>query len=203
VYTAIMSGLRCTARHVARLSNVQPMATCPHSSIAPRIPHVRTLCNQIHTAGRCSQRSRPASNPYLTTSTQPFHTSPSTAYSQALKSHPPKSHDRGPASSETTQTDFESLDVLGGTPVPSTAIDACLWDGFHLNNGVKITQGAGVLLVGGEAFGWRPWDAGSKMNAGEKRLLNEKGQWEIDDGAWGVLEVVWPKPGMFRSVYCD
>jgi NADH dehydrogenase [ubiquinone] 1 alpha subcomplex assembly factor 3 len=80
--------------------------------------------------------------------------------------------------------------------VPSTAIDACLWDGFHLNNGVKITQGAGVLLVGGEAFGWRPWDAGTQgEKAGGKRLLNGKGQWEVDDGAWGLLEVVWPKPG--------
>jgi len=79
--------------------------------------------------------------------------------------------------------------------VPSAAIDACLWDGFHLNNGVKITAGAGVLLVGGEAFGWRPWDAGTGKQ-GEKRLLNSKGQWEVDDAAWGVLEVVWPKPGL-------
>jgi NADH dehydrogenase [ubiquinone] 1 alpha subcomplex assembly factor 3 len=113
---------------------------------------------------------------------------------RALSSPPPKTHERGPASTETTQTDFSNLDVLGGTPVPSTAIDACLWDGFHLNNGVKITAGAGVLLVGGEAFGWRPWDAGTGKQ-GEKRLLNSKGQWEVDDAAWGVLEVVWPKPG--------
>jgi NADH dehydrogenase [ubiquinone] 1 alpha subcomplex assembly factor 3 len=121
-----------------------------------------------------------------------IHSSPT----RALSSPPPETHDRGPASTETTQTDFSNLDVLGGTPVPSTAIDACLWDGFHLNNGVKITQGAGVLLVGGEAFGWRPWDAGSGTQRGEgKRLLNGRGQWEVEDGAWGLLEVVWPKPG--------
>jgi hypothetical protein len=56
-----------------------------------------------------------------------------------------------------------------------------------------------VLLVGGEAFGWRPWDAGSwKAEKGRgKRLLNKRGQWEVDDGAWGVLEVVWPKPGLW------
>jgi hypothetical protein len=79
--------------------------------------------------------------------------------------------------------------------VPSTSIDACLWDGFHLNNGVKITQGAGVLLIGGEAFGWRPWDASKGKGKERKRLLNERGQWEVDDSAWGLLELVWPKPG--------
>ena len=121
------------------------------------------------------------------------------SFNPALSSPPPKTYDRGPASTETTQTDFSNLDVLGGTPVPSTAIDACLWDGFHLDNGVKITSGAGVLLVGGEAFGWRPWDAGTQKGEGQagggKRLLNARGQWEVDDGAWGLLEVVWPKPG--------
>jgi hypothetical protein len=49
--------------------------------------------------------------------------------------------------------------------------------------------------MGGEAFGWRPWDAG-KGKGREKRLLNKKGQWEVDDEAWGLLEIVWPKPGM-------
>lgn len=118
----------------------------------------------------------------------------STTYrSQAAKANPPISTDRGPTSSETTQTDFNQLDVLGNTPIPSTNIDACLWDGFHLNNGVKITEGAGVLLVAGEAFSWRPWETDI---LGSKRLLNDKGQWEVGDDAWGVLGMVWPKPGM-------
>lgn len=126
----------------------------------------------------------------------------------------PKSHDRGPASKEDTQTDFGSLNVLGSTPAPSTSIDACLWDGFHLNSGVKIVGGSGVLLVAGEAFGWRPWEAGLVSKAGEggevrgasgagagkygagKRLVNDKGQWEVEDDAWGLLGLVWPKPGM-------
>jgi len=64
---------------------------------------------------------------------------------------------------------------------------------------VKITNGAGVLLVAGEAFAWRPWNArgadeGGK-ESGEKRLVNEKGLWEVDDAAWGILKIVWPKPG--------
>jgi NADH dehydrogenase [ubiquinone] 1 alpha subcomplex assembly factor 3 len=30
------------------------------------------------------------------------------------------------------------------------------------------------------------------------RLLNAKGQWEVQERAWGVLELLYPKPGMFR-----
>ena len=123
-------------------------------------------------------------------------------------SNAPLSKDRGPASKENTQTDFSSLDVLGGTPVPSTAIDACLWDGFHLNNGVKITNGAGVLLVAGEAFAWKPWNAAritgkeSAKGMGTKRLVNDRGVFEVGSEAWGVLGLVWPKPGM-RSPSCS
>ncbi|RMZ81815.1 hypothetical protein DV738_g2008, partial [Chaetothyriales sp. CBS 135597] len=68
----------------------------------------------------------------------------------------PKTHDRGPPSSESTQTDFSKLDIFQSfnIPVPATSIDACTGDGFHLNNDVKITDHDGVLLVGGEAFAW-------------------------------------------------
>ena len=116
-----------------------------------------------------------------------------------LFSSPPKSHDRGPVSEETTQTDFGKLNVLGGTPAPSTSIDACLWDGFHLNSGVKIV-GGGVLLVAGEAFGWRPWEAATEAvedgGMGNMRLINGKGQFEVSNDAWGLLGLVWPKPDL-------
>lgn len=106
------------------------------------------------------------------------------------------SKDRGPRSSETTQTDFDSLNILNNIPVPSTSIDACAWDGFHLNSGVKITEGNGVLLVAGEAFTWAPWLAKDSEGGKESyRLLNEKGQWEVEDESWGILGLVWPKPG--------
>jgi hypothetical protein len=68
-----------------------------------------------------------------------------------------------------------------------------------LDSGVKITGGTGVLLVAGEAFSWKPWEAGE----GDKkmRLVNDKGQWEVDDEAWGLLGLVWPKPGtLFRHI---
>ncbi|CZS95814.1 uncharacterized protein RAG0_05332 [Rhynchosporium agropyri] len=107
----------------------------------------------------------------------------------------PQTHDRGPASSEDTQTDFAALNVLGNTPAPSTSIDACLWDGFHLNSGVKISGGTGVILVAGEAFEWRPWE--SPVSGGKPlSLVNAKGQWDVSDEAWGLLGLVWPKPDL-------
>jgi hypothetical protein len=111
----------------------------------------------------------------------------------------PQSHDRGPKSEEKTQTDFTELNVLGNLPTPATAVDACLDDGFHLDNGVKITKGDGVLLVAGEAFAWRPWQS-LKQNAqddvaAKTSMVNAKGQFEIPEDAWGLLSVVWPRPG--------
>ena len=76
--------------------------------------------------------------------------------------------------------------------MPSTSIDICHVDGFVLNSGVQVRGGSGVLLVGGEAFIWRPWEAKGSM-----KLLNEKGQWEVPSEVWGLLGVVWPRPGRF------
>lgn len=112
--------------------------------------------------------------------------------------HKPVSRDRGPESKEDTQTNFDSLNVLGNIPAPTTAIDACLDSGFHLNNGVKLTDGNGLLLVGGEAFAWRPWQAveGAENDSVAKdAMLNSKGQFELDESVWGLLNLVWPKPG--------
>lgn len=81
------------------------------------------------------------------------------------------------------------MDMLGQTPAPSTSVDICSSDGFKLNSGVSIYDGKGVLLVGGEAFEWQPW--GSDM-----RLVNAKGQWEVPEGAWALLDLLWPRPGM-------
>ncbi|KAJ6074547.1 uncharacterized protein N7446_002324 [Penicillium canescens] len=103
--------------------------------------------------------------------------------------HKPVSHDRGPQSNEDTQTDFAALNVLGNIPAPTTAIDATLDSGFHLNNGVKVTGGDGLLLVGGEAFAWRPWKAveGAKDDRDAKdNMINAKGQFELDESVWGV-----------------
>lgn len=66
---------------------------------------------------------------------------------------------RGPESKEDTQTDFTALDVLGATASPSTSVDVCTHDGFILDSGLRIADGDGVLLLGREAFVWRPWMA--------------------------------------------
>jgi len=133
-----------------------------------------------------------------------------TSVSRFPPSNAPKSKDRGPVSKEDTQTDFNAMDILQNTPAPTTGIDACQSDGFALNSGLKVV-GSGVLLVAGEAFRWSPWiRAGRKegtiggggtaddnkgvMSRGGK-LLNQRGQWEVDDHVWGVLSLVWPKPG--------
>ena len=107
-------------------------------------------------------------------------------------SAPPKSADRGPESTEKTVTDFGTMDVLSTTPPPTTSIDACVSDGFHFGNGLKITGGSGCLLVAGEAFTWRPWEVRSDRR---RSMLNGKGQWDAPGNAWGLLDVVWPKPG--------
>lgn len=115
-----------------------------------------------------------------------------------MQNKPPKTRDRGPKSDEDTQTDFGALDVLRNTAAPATSIDATTPDGFALNNQMRVS-GCGLLLVGGEAFRWRPWVSGEKEEV-TGRLKNVKGQWEVKEGAWGALELVWPKPGMFQHV---
>lgn len=124
----------------------------------------------------------------VTQTKRPF-TASSSIREQLPKS--PTTTDRGPKSTEDTITDFGSMDVLSSTPAPATAIDACLSDGFHFDNGLKISGGSGCLLVGGEAFSWRPWEAGET----KKSLLNAKGQWDVEKEGWGLLDIVWPKPG--------
>lgn len=123
----------------------------------------------------------------------------------------PKSKDRGPASEEDTQTDFTAMNILSQTPPPTTAVDVCMDDGFALNSGLRVT-GSGVLLLGGEAFKWRPWikegrkegtigaGAAGDDNKGVRseggKLQNAKGQWEVERHVWGVLDLAWPKPDL-------
>ncbi len=122
--------------------------------------------------------------------------SPQSASSAAFFSHtaaaPAASrrvgHNNEPVPDQAPETDFSRMDMLGSVPVPATSVDICMWDGFALNSGTKILDGSGALLVSGEAFAWRPWGA-------DKRLLNAKGQWEVDPAALGILSLVWPRPG--------
>lgn len=108
----------------------------------------------------------------------------------------PSTHDRLPVAKEESQgTDLNALNVLGNIPAPTTAVEACLDDGFHLDSGVKVRGGSGVLLVGGEAFAWRPWL--TRPGKSKAEMVNRKGQFELDEEVWGLLSVVWPRPGTF------
>ena len=67
---------------------------------------------------------------------------------------------------------------------------------------MKIGGGDGCLLLAGEAFAWRPWEAGSRGGGGGGKkasamagMLNTKGQWGVENEAWGALDLVWPRPG--------
>lgn len=123
----------------------------------------------------------------------------------ALHTQPARHRDRRPVGPDGQRipdtpppTDFERLDVLGATPAPATSVEACLPDGFRLGGGASVLGGAGALLVGGEAFAWRPWMRGGSAGMGSgPRLVNEKGQWEVPDEAFGLLGLVWPKPGRY------
>jgi hypothetical protein len=69
-----------------------------------------------------------------------------------------------------------------------------MYDGFGLNSGITVTGGNGVLLIDGEVFNWRPWEAKGSMN-----LVNKKGQFELPPKAFALFDLLWPRPGMFLS----
>jgi len=162
--------------------------------LQPRICQVRHAFTSMARLPRSLQRRPPPTHSHAT-SERTFTTHQSLRRKASNPAAPSPTASRGPASEEDTQTDFAILDVLGNTPAPSTSIDACIWDGFHLNSGVKVVGGAGVLLVGGEAFAWRPWAANKESGSADTHLLNRRGQWEVGDDAWGLLRLMWPKPG--------
>ena len=183
----------------------------------PPSPQLLRALRRTITRSTTSPLTRPNSSPFSTPRITPSLTPHRPNSNQSQSQTPvrmiprahgskPANHDRGPQSNEDTQTDFAALDVLGSIPVPTTAVDACLDSGFHLNSGLKITGGDGVLLVGGEVFTWRPWKAtaggaGGSGKGGEKGekagMVNGRGQFELDEQVWGVLGVVWPRPGEF------
>lgn len=121
-----------------------------------------------------------------------FHSS--TVWARKKQAPTSKSEARNPA-------DISELDVLGATPVPSTNIEATLPGGFLLNSGLSILGGDGALLVGGEAFAWRPWAARADSDTSDKskklQLYNERGQLDLPAEAFSVLGLVWPRPGGF------
>ena len=164
--------------------------------------HLRVCCRELgglcRRAGRTSSRTFSTRNPTIDTETAAR--SPSRCYRQ----QPPRPYlkfrsihttasalrSRRGGPSEPTPTDINELNVLGDMPPPATSVDVCMYDGFGLNSGLTISGGDGALLVSGEAFSWRPW-----TEKGSMKLVNDKGQFELPREAFGVFDVLWPRPG--------
>ncbi|KAI9670174.1 MAG: hypothetical protein M1831_006386 [Alyxoria varia] len=167
--TQSRKSLHVTARSQlpASSSNDKPSSTHESPSPAPR--------HSPSTTSKPVSRPKPSNpQPNETSNTSHPTQSSSSAKSTTGKSNtassstpkrpskPPRARpalnpDRGPPSKEDTVTDFNELDVFGRTAPPTTSIDVVADDEFLLDSGLKIGDSDGVLLVGGEAFVWRPW----------------------------------------------
>ncbi|EXJ87142.1 hypothetical protein A1O3_04100 [Capronia epimyces CBS 606.96] len=198
---------------------------------ARRIPQSSSLSphRTLHASSRvlaASEGSRTTSKGTTATINTTSGTSNRGAARPSFRAHPinpraPKTHDRGPVSEEDTQTDFAKMDILAtaGAATPATAIDACIHDGFYLNNGVQTSGGLGVLLLDGEAFVWAPWNGSSitgtndtddKTNtntntrggsdgsttAGFGKFLDRRGILTLPPSSLGIFELVYPKPDL-------
>ncbi|KAG6004345.1 hypothetical protein E4U21_001158 [Claviceps maximensis] len=104
---------------------------------------------------------------------------------------PPRFRSRRDTPSEPSPTDFNEMNMLGDVPAPSTSVDVCMYDGFGLNSGLTIANGDGALLVHGEAFTWKPWEA-----RGSLKLTNDKGQFDLAPEAFGLFDLLWPRPDL-------
>lgn len=142
-------------------------------------------------------RAFPRTRPLLPTASRSIARLPA-ASQQAFHAAAPVQRSRDTGAREHRPTDLSSLDVLASAPVPSTNIDATLPRGFMFNSGLSILDGAGALLVGGEAFQWKPWLLnGPEDDPKNLRLLNAKGQIDLPAEAFSLLSLVWPRPGTF------
>ncbi|KAG5930581.1 hypothetical protein E4U42_006669 [Claviceps africana] len=108
-----------------------------------------------------------------------------------LRTCSPRLRSRRDTPSEPPPTDFNEMNMLGGMPAPSTSVDVCMYDGFGLNSGITIADGDGALLVNGEAFRWKPWEA-----RGSLELTNKKGQFDLPLEAFGLFDLLWPRPDL-------
>lgn len=91
--------------------------------------------------------------------------------------------------------------MLSGLPIPASAVESIYHDGFLLNNG-QLVRGDGVFLLNNDVFRWKallssPVKGGTQMAELEAAAGKAKktGLLELSDEVWGLLDVVYPKPG--------
>ncbi|ETS83927.1 hypothetical protein PFICI_05803 [Pestalotiopsis fici W106-1] len=114
-----------------------------------------------------------------------FHTTPSVHASRAQQ-----------PGGNPAATSLGLLDVLGNIPAPSTSVDICMSSGFVLNSGARVTDGSGIILIGGEAFRWRPWELSPSASEGKPRLQNKKGQYDVPPPSLSLFAHLWPRPDL-------
>lgn len=183
------------ARHQSFWKNYYTNGLARHSS---QLQH-----NLVKDYGIRQSSAYPRNFPHISSSASPF-----SSTTQASSNKPGSGSGSGSVSgfgkvSDTPPTDFAALDVLGDLQGPAAGVEVITKDGFKLSNGIRI-NGAGVMLIDGEAFKWRPWlakgyEEKDNQNVRTKNKLdllrNARGQWAVYESCWGLLDLVWPKPG--------
>ncbi|KPI37577.1 uncharacterized protein AB675_3904 [Cyphellophora attinorum] len=175
--TPSMQALRVLQRLAFPPSSVsRPALSChPHNG-SRKATHTARHFHATPTAH--SSSSRPLPTPTPSPSRPPINRCQRNPYAPSL------TRSRGPASTESTAlSDFSSLDIFSSssTPPPAISVDATLHDGFHLSNGLKTggltakervgkEESPGLMLLGGEAFLWRPWTASEAGTGGGGRV---------------------------------
>jgi NADH dehydrogenase [ubiquinone] 1 alpha subcomplex assembly factor 3 len=93
------------------------------------------------------------------------------------------------------------------TAEPAQSIDACTAEGaFHLSNGTRTPERTGVMLLGGEAFLWKPWNslsaaggnASSRQGAGGEvaAFLDKRGMLVLPPKTLRLLATMYPRPDL-------
>lgn len=190
-----------TLRPLRALQQLRETRQClpqPRRSLVTTSPHLPPLQGRARLIGSSLLPARMATT--TTTTTTTTITTPPRAHASAafhtagspllLGGQRRRAHNDEEVPDAAPTTDFSRMDILGAAPAPSTSVDICSSDGFKLDSGVSVYHGRGVLLAGGEAFEWQPWGP-------DKRLLNDRGQWEVPEEAFALLDLLWPRPGMF------
>ncbi|KAL6253079.1 hypothetical protein RBB50_000799 [Rhinocladiella similis] len=200
------SSLRISPTSTNVCTSLSRPSVLPSSNPRPFSTSIIRYTPQSQATSSSTRRRPQDANSSPTTGTgaggdAPTRASPSSGRSTGLNRinpRAPKSHDRGPASTEDTQTDFSAMDILttSGVAVPATAIDACTHDGFHLNNGTQTHSGMGVMLLDGETFVWTPWDTSASTAGGFSTFLSKRGTITFPPSSLGILGLLYPKPDL-------
>ena len=125
--------------------------------------------------------------PPLPSKSRLIHTTPRPSPGKSPKSGASNNNPLGGHSSSSSPPStpgLSGLDIYGDLPNPVNSIEALYDTHFLLTSGIRTAPGSGVFLLNDSVFTWAP-DAACK-----------DGVVGFGEGAWGVLEVVWPKPGL-------